>query len=145
MSLLEEMKKLFSIGEDDSGTSPAVPAAPAALAYPATNVWEDDNFVYVEAMLPGQKLSELDIAATVTGDESHITIKGARKHLKHEKVKWHCRERGFGHFRRTIDLPLALEVEQADQTEAHMDNGILTVRMAKSQQAKPKKIPVKAE
>jgi HSP20 family protein len=146
MSLLEEVKKLFSIGETEPETSTAhPPAPPAALAYPATNLWEDDNFVYAEALLPGQKLSDLDISVTVNGDESQLTIKGARKHPKRDKVKWHCRERGFGHFRRTIDLPLALEVDEANQTQAHLENGVLTVKMAKSPQAKPKKIPVKAE
>jgi HSP20 family protein len=140
------MKKLFSVGEPETETVPAhSPAPPAGLAYPAVNLWEDDDFVFAEAMLPGQKLSDLDISVTVTGDESQLTIKGARKHPRRDKAKWHVRERSFGSFRRIIDLPFALDVNQANQTEAHLENGVLTLKMAKSPQAKPKKIAVKPE
>jgi len=44
------------------------------VGYPALNVWEDDNNLYVEAELPGFELSDLEI--TVTGDRQ-LSIKKA--------------------------------------------------------------------
>ncbi len=110
-----------------------------AGAYPAVNLWEDDDFVYAEAELPGLKLQDLEI--TVTAD-NQVTLKGKREPAAPEKVEWHRQERGFGTFERTIELPVSVD---AGKVEARLENGILTIKMAKSPGAKPKKIPVKAE
>jgi len=128
-----EMDRLFGRWGLDSETWPGL-----AVSYPAVNLWEDDDFVYAEAELPGQKLPDLEIA--VTGD-SRLTIKGERKEPAPEKVEWHRQERGFGSFERTIDLPVSMDASKVD---ARLENGVLTVKMAKTPQAKPRKIPVKA-
>lgn len=138
MSLLDEMTKLFTGTTETS--PPPVPAA-ASTSYPAVNLWEDNDFVYAEAMLPGQKLSDLDITVTTDDHESHLTIKGVRRELQPLAI-WHCRERGFGSFQRNVDLPVSMEANQAD---AVLEDGLLTIKMAKSPQAKPTKIPVAAE
>ena len=57
-------------------------------------------------------------------------------------MEWHRQERGFGSFERTIKLPVRVD---AAKVEARLENGVLTIKMAKSPAAKPKKIPVKAE
>jgi HSP20 family protein len=110
-----------------------------AMSYPPVNLWEDDDFVYAEAELPGQKLPELEIS--VTGDNL-LTLKGKRAQVAPEKVEWHRQERGFGSFERAITLPVSVD---AAKVEARLENGVLTIRMAKSPAAKPKKITVKAE
>ncbi|HZZ78846.1 MAG TPA: Hsp20/alpha crystallin family protein [Gemmataceae bacterium] len=138
MSLLDEMVKLFNGGTEET-PAPVPPAANAS--YPAVNLWEDDDYVYAEALLPGQKLSDLEITVTSNDSESHLTIKGVRRELQPMAV-WHCRERGFGSFQRTIELPAPMEASQAD---AELDDGLLTVKMAKSPQDKPKKIRVTTE
>jgi HSP20 family protein len=56
-------------------------------------------------------------------------------------VEWHRQEREFGSFERTIELPVSVD---AGKVEARLENGVLTVKMAKGPAAKPKKIPVKA-
>jgi HSP20 family protein len=118
----------------------ALPEWPAlAVSYPPVNLWEDDDFVYAEAELPGLKLPDLEI--TVTADNK-LTLKGKREPAAPEKVEWHRQERGFGSFERSIELPVRVD---AGKVEARLDNGVLTVKMAKSPAAKPKKIPVKAE
>ena len=117
-----------------------LPEWPAlAVSYPPVNLWEDDDFVYAEAELPGLKLPDLEI--TVTAD-NQLTIKGKREPAAPEKVEWHRQERGFGSFERTIGLPVTVD---AGKVEARLENGVLTVKMAKSPAAKPRKIPVKAE
>jgi HSP20 family protein len=110
-----------------------------SVSYPPVNLWEDDDFVYAEAELPGMKLLDLEI--TVAGD-NQLTLKGKRESTAQEKVEWHRQERGFGSFERTIELPVSVD---AGKVDARLDNGVLTVKMAKSPAAKPKKIPVRAE
>jgi HSP20 family protein len=110
-----------------------------AVSYPPVNLWEDDDFVYAEAELPGLKLPDLEISVTA---DKQLTLKGKREPAAPEKVEWHRQERGFDSFERTIELPVSVD---AGKVEARLENGVLTVKMAKSPAAKPKKIPVKAE
>jgi HSP20 family protein len=44
-----------------------------------------------------------------------------------------------GSFRRTLRLPAVLDVEKA---EAHIENGVLTLRVPKAESARPKTIKV---
>ena len=116
------------------------PIRPAlAVSYPAVNLWEDDDFVYAEAEVPGLKLPDLEI--TVTAD-NRLTLKGKREPAAPGKVEWHRQERGFGAFERAIELPVSVD---AAKVEARQENGVLSIKMAKSAAAKPRKIPVKAE
>jgi len=109
------------------------------IVNPAINVSEDDNFIYAEAEMPGQKIENLDI--TITG-ENRLTIKGKREPYAHEKAQWHRRERPFGAFQRVIELPVAMD---SGSIEATLENGILSLKMAKSPKAKPKRIEVRSE
>jgi HSP20 family protein len=128
------MDRLFGRWEIGQPEGPAL-----AVSYPPVNLWEDDDFVYAEAELPGLKLPDLEI--TVTAD-NQLTLKGKREPAAPEKVEWHRQERGFGSFERTIALPVSVD---AGKVEARLNNGVLTIQMAKSPAAKPKKILVKAE
>lgn len=110
-----------------------------AKAYPPVNLWEDDEFVYAEAELPGLKLADLEITVTAN---NQLTLKGKREQAAPEKVEWHRQERGFGSFERSIELPASVD---AGKVEAHLENGVLAIKMAKGPAAKVKKIPVKAE
>jgi HSP20 family protein len=111
-----------------------------AVSYPALNIWEDNHFVYAEAELPGLKLDDLEIY--VTGPDQ-LTVKGTRQQPKvPDKAVWHRQERGFGSFTRVIPLPASVDPAKV---EARLEHGVLLIKLAKSEAAKPKKIPVKAE
>lgn len=114
---------------------------PAALAvsFPPVNLWEDDDCLYAEAELPGLKLPDLEI--TVTGD-NELALKGKREPTAPEKVAWHRQERGSGSFERVLTLPVRVD---AAKVEARLENGVLTIKLAKSETAKPRKITVRAE
>jgi HSP20 family protein len=131
--LHSQMNRLFERWGGDGWTTPA--------AFPALNVWEDADSVYVEAELPGLDLKDLEIY--VTGG-TQLTIKGVRKPCipEKEKVVYHRQERGFGNFVRVLTLPFAVNSEKVD---ARLENGVLTTRLAKHESAKPRKIAVKAE
>jgi HSP20 family protein len=113
--------------------------ASAGGEYPPLNAWEDDSAYYVEAELPGVEMSDLEIE--VTGG-NQLSLKGERKSPAVEKGSWHRRERGFGSFARLLDLPNQVDV---DNVEARMQNGVLLIRLPKSEKARPRRIEVKAE
>lgn len=129
-----EMDNLFGRWGYGFRTGPA-----STVSYPALNIWEDDEYVYAEAELPGLKLEDLEIY--VTGD-NQLTLKGERKPAVPEKVEWHRQERGFGKFERVFTLPIGVD---AAKVEARFENGVLSIKMAKTPAAKPRRIPVKAE
>ncbi len=93
----------------------------------------------IEAELPGVNQDTLDIF--VTGDK-HLSIKGERKPQAADQGLWHRQERATGTFARTLTLPFEVD---GDRVEAKLENGVLTLRLAKHQAAKPRKINVKAE
>ena len=106
--------------------------------YPPLNLWEDDDNLFVEAELPGFNIDDLDIY--VTGG-NQLSIKGERKHPELENGTWHRQERGFGAFNRAVELPGHVD---ADNVSAEFCHGVLTITLPKSEEAKPRKITVKA-
>jgi HSP20 family protein len=127
-----EMNRLFDRW-DNGGTQGL------AVAYPAVNVWEEGDHVFVEAELPGMDPKDLEIH--VTGG-NQLTLKGERKPNVPEKGVVHRQERGFGSFVRVLTLPFPVN---ADKVDARFENGVLLVKLAKHEAAKPRKIAVKAE
>ena len=128
-----EMNRLFDRWTPNGGTQGF------AAAYPAVNVWESADQVFVEAELPGSKLDELEIY--VTGG-NQLTLKGERKQVTPQKGVWHRQERGFGSFVRTLTLPFPVDTDKVD---ARFENGVLLIKLAKHESAKPRKIAVKGE
>jgi HSP20 family protein len=110
-----------------------------AVQYPPVNVWQDEGNLYVEAELPGMKQDDLEIYVT-EGDQ--LTVQGERRPYTPEKGVWHRQERGFGRFGRTFTLPVPVD---ADKVEARFEHGVLHLTLPKSEQARPRRITVKAE
>lgn len=107
-------------------------------AFPALNVWEENDALQVEAELPGLRLEELEIF--VTG-QNQLTIKGERQPHGPEQARAHRQERGYGSFVRTLTLPFPVD---DTKVEARLENGVLTLHLPKHEAAKPRKIAVKA-
>lgn len=108
-----------------------------ARVFPAVNVWEDSDNVFVEAELPGLTLDDIELL--ITADE--LTIKGERKDGCGEDDTYHRRERERGCFSRVVRLPVEVK---ADAATATLRDGVLLVTMAKAEDVKPRKIEVKA-
>lgn len=104
--------------------------------FPAINLTEDKDHYFIRAELPGMAAEDLDIQAA----GNSITLSGERKISAEKGVKYHRREREAGKFSRIITLP---EVANMDKVEAGLVNGILTVKIPKSEAAKPRQITVK--
>ena len=107
---------------------------------PRLDVAEDDKGFHVTVELPG--MSDKDVAVTV--DDRLLTIRGEKNEEKEKKDKdVFRRERAYGSFRRTIELPS--DVDSA-KIEAKFKDGVLTIDLPKTKQAQDrvKQIPVKA-
>ena len=137
MTLREAMDRLF----DDALTRPFSLMREGGSNWSplAIDMYQTDNDVVVKAALPGIKADEVQI--NVTNDI--LTIKGEVKQEEEKKDKsWHIREHRWGAFERSVMLPTGVN---ADRAQADFENGILTVRLPKSEQSKPKTITVKAK
>ena len=108
---------------------------PYGVGWPALNTWQDGDFAYVEAELPGLTMDDIEVY--VVGNE--ITISGERKLEEPKDAAWHRRERSQGRFSRTLALPWEID---PDKVEAKLHDGVLTVRLPKAESAKPKKVKV---
>lgn len=109
--------------------------APELRAFPAMNIWETDDALWVEAEVPGVRMEDLDIL--LNGKE--LAIRGKAVQEEVEGI-YHRRERGTGEFRRVVHLPVEVE---PDQVEAHIKNGVLTIKMLKAAEVRPRRIEVK--
>ncbi|HMP02423.1 MAG TPA: Hsp20/alpha crystallin family protein [Gemmatales bacterium] len=106
---------------------------------PLLNVSEDAESVCAEAELPGCKQDQIEVF--VVG-RNQLVIKGRREAQTMEKAVCHRQERGFTAFTRALTLPADVN---PDQVEAKLENGVLRIRLAKSPEARPRKIAVKGE
>ncbi len=103
---------------------------------PAVEVFETDNDVVVRAELPGIDPKHVDIA--VTNDT--LTIKGEARAEQEDKGRnYYRRELHYGSFTRALALPDGVNGAQAT---ASYKNGILEIRVRKSERAKPKTVKV---
>jgi HSP20 family protein len=94
--------------------------------------------VVVEAALPGIKPEDVDVS--VLGDT--LTISAShRDETNREDDGYTYREIRRGSFSRTITLPSGVK---ADAASATFDNGMLTLRLPKAEEAKARQIPVTA-
>lgn len=108
-----------------------------AGVFPAINIWQAQGHLVLEAELPGMELSDLEIYVDA---ENQLTIKGNRRVNEKSNGTWHRRERSFGEFRRTIELPNLVDPAKV---EAVLKNGILTITLPKKEELMPRKIDVK--
>jgi len=105
--------------------------------YPLVNLSEDRDHIYVRAELPGVRAEDLEI----TIQDLSLILRGERKIASEEKqVNYQRRERESGFFRRVLALPARV---QPDKVEATCKDGVLTIKLAKPEEVKPRKIKVK--
>ena len=103
---------------------------------PRTDVTEAKDTITITAELPG--LEGKDVEVSLSGDM--LTIKGEKKQEKEEKDEhYHMVERTYGAFSRGVRLPAPVA---ADQIQATFKNGVLTVTLPKTEEAKQKAIPI---
>ena len=138
-TLRRELDRVF----DESGTrnEPSFRTAflpgRAARRYPLTNLYEDKDAVYLEALAPGVDPATLDVS--VVGNTLSITGEKRRVAEDVKPKAFHRSERATGKFVRHLQLPV-----EVDENTVHADykDGLLMVTLPKVEKAKPKQIAV---
>jgi len=109
--------------------------------FPVLDVEDLGDSIKVTAELPG--IDPDDVKVELHGDV--LTIRGDKKEeveKKDEKRRFYFRERVFGSFSRTIQLP---EEVDPDSVEASFEHGLLTVVLKKAEARKRREIPIKVK
>ncbi len=118
---------------------PGLRAGMAEELMPEVDIFEANGDLVLKAELPGMKKEDIEVTLT----DGMITISGEKK--KEDEVKkkdYYKLERSYGSFCRSFSLPTEVK---GDQVKSTFKDGILEVRMPKSEEAKSKEVKVKIE
>ena len=103
------------------------------------NVQDLDDSYVVTAAVPGLKAEELEVEML----DDVLTLRGEVKRAENgDDGEALLEEIGFGEFSRSLRLPAPVEAAKA---EASVENGLLTVRIPKAEEARPKSIKIRAK
>jgi HSP20 family protein len=130
-SLRDEMNRLFTrtLGEGSSAGSAWTPAV---------DIFDAAEAIVLKAELPGLSADDIDIEI----DENVLTLKGERRfEEKVEEGRYYRVERAYGAFQRSVTLPQGVK---PDEITANFEHGVLTVRVPKADEVKPRKIAVES-
>ncbi len=104
---------------------------------PNLDIYENKDTITVRAELPGMKKEEISVAL----DGDTLTLSGERQcEGQQREAETYRAERYFGRFQRSVTLPAPVD---ARKVQATYKDGVLTVTLPKSEEAKAKQIPVK--
>jgi HSP20 family protein len=109
------------------------------LTAPVVDLYEEKDDIVVKAELPGIDKDNIEVNLA----DHTLTIKGEKK--KEEEIKeenYYRSERSYGSFVRTLELPKDVHT---DKVKATFKNGILEVRLPKTEEAKAKEVKVKVD
>ena len=103
---------------------------------PLVDVGEDDNGYFLKAELPEIQKDQIKI----TVENGVLVISGERRFEEEQKgQKFHRIERAYGSFARSFTLP---DNADPNKVSAEFKEGLLSVRIAKNEAARPKQIEV---
>jgi len=102
------------------------------------DVKANENDYVLTALIPGVRVEDLNIQVV----NETVTIQGEIKTSRGEDDKYLLSELPEGRFSRSLTLPDQLDASKAD---ADMTNGVLTLRIPKAEESKPKSIKVVAK
>jgi HSP20 family protein len=106
---------------------------------PAVDIAELEDRFQVRMELPGVNKDDVKI----TLENNILTVRGEKKQEKEDAGKnYHRVERSYGAFQRSFTLPVTIK---SDRIDAGFKDGILTIALPKSEEAKPKQIEVKVK
>ncbi|HEV2920514.1 MAG TPA: Hsp20/alpha crystallin family protein [Actinomycetota bacterium] len=129
LAIQDEMNQVFGRARTTQG---------GRVWAPALDISERKDAYVVTVEVPGVKADDLDI----TLEDGLLTIQGERQFTSESsEQQYHRVERRYGSFRRSITLPSQVK---ADAIEASFEDGVLEVVVPKAEEAKPKKISVRA-
>jgi HSP20 family protein len=133
MSIQGELNQLFgrAFGSESE-------AARGASWAPVLDVFEDKDRFVIVIELAGLGPDDVEISV----EEGTLAVSGERKFYESmDEAGFHRVERRFGTFARSLSLPSTADVSRI---EAGFEAGLLTITVPKKEEARPRKIQVKA-
>lgn len=132
--LQDEVNRLFSSSFTRGGDNELMRGA----WNPSVDIYENNDQIVLEAELPGMSPEDVNISI----ENNVLTLHGERRfEKKDERDNFHRVERSYGSFTRSFTLPPTVSNEDVD---ANFENGILRLTLAKREEAKPRRIEIKA-
>ena len=133
-SLQDEINRAFSSNLSRGGDNELTRGAWS----PSVDIYENKDQIVLEAELPGMKPEDVNISV----ENNVLTLHGERKfEKKDDNDNFHRVERSYGSFTRSFTLPPTVDANSAD---AVFENGVLRLTLAKREEAKPRRIEIKA-
>jgi HSP20 family protein len=115
------------------------PAAGMEITTPTVDLYEEKDDIVVKAELPGMEKDNIEVNLS----DDRLTIRGEKK--KEEEIKkenYYRSERSYGSFIRTLELPTEV---QADKVKANFKNGVLEIRLPRTEESRKKETKVKID
>jgi HSP20 family protein len=140
MSIQSELNRLFdrTLSGNQSEDGRELATSSQSSWVPAVDVYEVDDRIELTLDLPGIDPDDVE----VTLEDSTLTVSGAREFRSDVSEESFRRvERRYGSFARSLALPATADSERI---QASFDRGVLTIQVPKREEAKPKRIEIKA-
>jgi HSP20 family protein len=129
-NLQNQMNRLLA------GLGPASDDLMSTGFVPAVDIYEDEHAITLKVEVPGIEEKDIDVLL----ENQTLTLRGERKFEKEEKEEnFHRIERRYGSFTRSFTLPNTVDTENV---KAEYANGVLSIRLPKRAEAKPRQIKV---
>jgi len=139
-ALQGELNRLFANYRNIGPLGPTPPTEATEIEpvtwNPAVDLIETPEEITLWADLPGVDPASVDLA--VTGRV--LTLRGDKPPAESGEVRGHTLERLFGPFHRQIALPCEVDI---DGIQAEARDGVLKVRLPKSEAVRPRSIPIR--
>jgi len=110
------------------------PSLKSRCEYPYIRLYEGNDELKIKAVIPGVKSEDLNIQLI----ENRLVIESEKKN-DHINSPYLRKERSFGKFKKSAKLPFRVDL---NRVEADLKDGILSIRLYKSEDAKPRKIEI---
>jgi len=133
--VMDNLQRLFS--DLETYRRPGF-SSTARGSWPPVNLHDSGEELVLSALVPG--MSEKDL--TITANQDMINIAGERKTSVPEGHSVHRQERGSVRFSRSFTFPCKCDLERVS---ASVKDGVLTVKVAKAPEAKPRQITITAK
>ncbi len=138
---MNNLRRLTSALDDAFGNWPIGQALEGSITsawVPACDVFEDKDSVKIVMEVPGVAPDDVKLQI----ENNMLSIRGEKRQVAEETAeRVHRYERSYGTFERTFSLPTTVD---ADQIEADVSDGVLTVLLPKAERARPRQIQVKS-
>lgn len=134
----EAEEKTFHFKGEEDGEKSSLPQ-PSDEGQLLVDVYQTPDEIVIKSVVSGVKPDDLDVSIT----QEMVTLRGKRERDHHvSDDNYFYQELYWGSFSRSILLPQEVDVEAS---EAHLKNGLLTIRLPKMDKARIQKLKIKQE